>query len=320
MKYWIIFMLILSECNIAGAISIGTAPGVYDLGELKPGSDVAFRFYLMTNAKSDVLVGLSYTPVHRDMYYRNQTGRYTFIPSEASEEDISSWVEIPRNPLLLSPGRTKIVYLARGGVVKANEEADIILHIPEDAEPGYHAGSISLSPRIGTVATRGTGIATIAVTRFVFVFRITGEAKRDGEIMSIIGDRISKDKAKIDVLFKNTGTCTISAYVSELKLYDKFGNLTAKLKSGIQYIKPGQIKPLTAYWVGDVIPGTYRAEARVDYITGEAVFEDRVEIPVIIKVRPKPMVEIPKKWRIPWLYILLIIIMIILFIYWLKSD
>ncbi|RLI90913.1 MAG: hypothetical protein DRO95_05285, partial [Candidatus Altiarchaeales archaeon] len=174
--------------------------------------------------------------------------------------------------------------------------------------------------RIGTVATRGTGIATIAVTRFVFVFRITGEAKRDGEIMSIIGDRISKDKAKIDVLFKNTGTCTISAYVSELKLYDKFGNLTAKLKSGIQYIKPGQIKPLTAYWVGDVIPGTYRAEARVDYITGEAVFEDRVEIPVIIKVRPKPMVEIPKKWRIPWLYILLIIIMIILFIYWLKSD
>jgi len=128
-----------------------------------------------------MLVTLDYIPVHQDLFSKTETERYTFLAAEASQEDVGSWVEIPRNPLLLSPAKSKVVYLAGGGVVKANEEADVILHIPNNADPGYHAGSISLNPQLASRGS-GTGVTTIAVTRFVFVFRVSGEARRQGEI------------------------------------------------------------------------------------------------------------------------------------------
>jgi len=310
-------MLLYLLPNTVLALSVGTAPGLYDLGELDAGTNVAFRFYLITNARNDMLVSLSYIPVHQDMYYKTETTRYKFIADEASQEDITSWVEIARNPLLLSPARVKIVNLPGGGVVKANEEADIILHIPEDADPGYHAGSISLSPKLATRGS-GTGVMTIAVTRFIFVFRVSGDAKRDGEIMSIIGDRVGERKAKIDVLFRNTGTCTLSAKVTELNLYDKFGKRVASLNSGINLVKPDKIQALTAYWVGNnVKPGAYRAEARVDYITGYATMEERIEIPTTIRVKPVPkpkIEEFPTCADFP--FIIMALIIISLAIYW----
>lgn len=311
----IIIYLLIAE---VAAVSVGTAPGVYDLGELDPGQNVAFRFYLITNSKNDMLVTLGYVPPHQDIFKKRETSRYMFIPEEASQEDISSWIEIPRNPLLLSPARTKVVYLSGGGVVKANEEADIILRIPENADPGYHVGSIGISPKLVTQG-RGTGVTTIAVTRFVFFFRVSGKAERKGEVTTIIGDRIAENEAKIDVLFKNTGTCTLSAYVSELKLYDKFGEHVATLKSGMSLVRPNMIAPLSTFWVGDKVkPGTYRAEVKVDYITSYVTAEGTVEIPTTIK---KPITPTKKEAGIslcnimPQLLVALIILALL--IYWL---
>lgn len=312
----LIYLLLVS----ASAVSVGTAPGVYDLGELDPGTNVAFRFYLITNSQNDMLVTLSYIPVHYDTYQRSVTSGYRFIAEEASQEDISSWVEIVRSPLLLSPERIMVVNLPSGGVIKANEEADIILHIPENADPGYHAGAINLGPQVAS-GSRGTGVMTIAVTRFIFVFRVSGEAKRDGEIMTIIGDRLEENKAKIDVLFKNTGTCTLYARVTELRLYDKFGKQVANLQSGATLLRPNMIGSLSSYWTGNEMkPGTYRAEAKVDYITGYDTMEASVEIPTTVKVRPiRPPSPIPAEFslceNLP--YLLMTLIITALLIYWL---
>jgi hypothetical protein len=305
---WLMALLML--VSPASAISIGTAPGVYDLGELDPGQNVAFRFYLITNAQNDMLVNLDYIPVHQDMFSRTEKERYMFVAAEASQEDVGSWVEIPRNPLLLSPAKSKVVYLAGGGVVKANEEAD----------PGYHAGSISLNPQLAAKGT-GTGVTTIAVTRFVFVFKVSGEAARRGEITTIIGDRVGEKEARIDVLFKNTGTCTLTARVSELKLYDKFGEQVADLKSGISVVRPNMIDSLSSFWTGEnVKPGTYRAEAKVDYVTGSAYKDGTVEIPATIKVRPsgpgQPAEAMSLCGLLPQL--LAIILILALVVYWLS--
>lgn len=279
--------LLIFICNVT-AISVGTAPGVYDLGEVDPGRDYAFTFYLMTNSPSDILVSLAYIRVHPDIYERNHTGSYTFIPVEASQEDISSWIELPRKTFLLSPANVKTVHLPGGGTVRANEEADVIVHVPENAEPGYHAGAISLNPQFAA-GGRGTGVATIGVTRFIFVFRVRGEVRRGGRIMAMVGERIKENKAKINVLFKNTGTCTVKAWVDELKIYDKFGNLTATLRSGPANVKAGEIANLQAYWVsGDIKQGEYRAEARVSYLSGHTTLTERVNIPAVIMVE-KPL-------------------------------
>ncbi len=310
-------MLTCLLLNSVYALSVGTAPGVYDLGELDPGKNVAFRFYLITNANNDMLVEMGYFPVHQDIYYKTESTRYKFIPAEASQEDISSWVEIVRNPLLLSPARVKVVSLPGGGAVKANEEVDVILHIPEDADPGYHAGSISLSPRVASTG-RGTGVMTIAVTRFIFIFRVSGDAKRSGEIMALIGDRVDEGKAKIDVLFRNTGTCTVSARVTELKLHDKFGKQIANLQSGMYLVGPGEINSIATYWTdSNMASGKYRAEAKVDYITGQATREEEIEIPVTIKVRPTPKLPAIEKISIceylPSIILALIVIGMILY-------
>ena len=295
-KSFIIFFLvlligILNGCHVS-AISIGTAPGVYDLGEVKPGKDYAFKFYLITNSPSDMLVSLGYIPAHFDIYTKNNTGGYTFLQKEASQEDISKWVEIPMSTVLLSPTKVKIITLESGGVVKANEEVDVILHVPENAEPGYHAGGINLAPHLPS-GGRGTGVSTIGITRFLFVFRVIGDAIREGEIISVVAERVEEKRVRFGVIFKNTGTTTITAKIEYLKIYDKFGNLTATISSGYQKVSPGKTIILPVYWSGkDVEPGAHRVEAKVSYITGHARFEGRVEIPEkIIRVVKKPIVK-----------------------------
>jgi hypothetical protein len=269
-----------------------------------------------------MLLGLGYAPVHQEMYTRVSTSPYHFIPAEASEEDISSWVEIPRNPLLLSPARSKVVYLSGGGVVNANEEADIILHIPENADPGYHAGSIALNPQVAANG-RGTGIITVAVTRFVFVFKVTGDARRRGEVTAMIGDRTGEKEARVDVLFKNTGTCTFGARVVELKLFNNFGEHVETLTSGVSVIKPNMIMPLSCGWFGDSVkPGTYRAEVIVNYVTANATAEGTIEIPATIKVgRQTPSqqaVDLSLCTLLPQLMVVLVILALL--VYWLDWN
>jgi len=322
------------------AISIGTAPGVMDLGEVKPGQEVYFKFYLVTNSPNDIVVSLSPIPAHMDMYRRNQTTRYTFIPSEASQYDISSWIDILTTPVLVSPSNVKIVYLPDGSVVRANAEVDVKLKVPEDAEPCYYAYGINLSPKLPRGAT-GVGTMTIGVTRFILVFKVSGAGSRSGEIINIFADRETENRARVDVLFRNTGTCTIQARVDKLELYDKFGNLTKTLRSGYTYVRPNEIKVISSYWTGDVKPGEYKAEISVDYITGSADGEMSVEVPSIVMAekpegRPpnmcKPLLTIlsitvvmglviffvkPPYWML--LFLLMILLLVTMCIYGLKN-
>lgn len=301
------------------AISVGTAPGVYDLGDVKPGSDNELTFYLLTNSRNDLLVSLGYIDVHPSIYLRNQTGRYTFIPAESSQEDISSWVEIKRTPVLISSSRVKTVQLKGGARLRVNEEAKLIIHVPKNADPGYHIGAINLGPQV-VPGVGGTGVATIGVTRFVFVFRVIGKATRDGKIINIVGDRVNEDKVVIDVLFKNTGSCTLNARVSSLEIFDKDGNCVANLKSGYKRIKPGDIQPLPVIWNGGG-SGGYRAEATVDYTTGHSFMQSGIEIPVIVRVKPVVVAPKPGKAGFPcntllWLIAILIIAALIIYYIW----
>ena len=310
----------LALTSAVHSISVGTAPGVLDVGEVKPGKDYTFTFYLTTNSKTDLLVSLAYIKIHADIYDKEQRGRYTFIPSEASQEDIAGWIEIPRSSLLLTPSNVKLINMENGGVVRAYGTVDVVLHIPQNAEPGYHAGAINLSPQVPTTGGGGTGVVTFGVTRFVFVLRVAGNAVRKGDIMTLYGIRLGENKAKVTAIFKNTGTCTLEAWVDSLRLFDKFGNLTAELQTANrEYVKPGQIAELGAYWSGDnVKPGTYRAEARVSYLTGYATIDARVEIPATIKVEKKEAIQI-ETGGIPWMTILLIIIALVLIWYYMRG-
>ena len=307
----LVFILLLPN---SFSLSIGTAPGVLDIGEVKAGQTVYFKFYLTTNSKSDILVSMTPIPVHPDMYYRNQTRRYTFIPMEASQQDIKSWIKIINNPVILSPSHVKVVYLPNGGVVRANAEVNVELKVPKDAEPCYYAYSINLSPKL-TAGGGGMGVTTIAVTRFIFVFKVKGNAVREGKIVDILADREGMTRARIDVLFKNTGTCTMRARVNPAKLYNNFGNLSTTLSSGYVLVPPTKTVVLSTYWNSpDVEEGDYRVDATVDYTTGKTDMSKTVTIPKVITGRAA---KVKMPCRIPWEVFVWIFILVAI-IYFIK--
>ncbi|MGC9310540.1 MAG: hypothetical protein ACP5E4_02330 [Candidatus Aenigmatarchaeota archaeon] len=294
----------------AQAFSIGTAPGVQYVGDFSPGDSVYVKFYLLTNARSDILTTLTYMRPHLEMYYPNSIRMVSAY--ETSQEDISQWIKFQQNPILVSPRKTIVATLEGGEVVKANAEAVYKLTIPKDAEPGYHVGSVGLSPKV-TTGTGGTGIATIGITRYIFVFKVRGVAERVGEIQNVFAQRVDADRARIDVIFRNTGKDTVSVWVDDMEVYDEFGNLVDTLDSGISYVAPGETKILPVYWPARNVSGTYKADAKVNYITGYAAKAVTIEIPKEIS---KPSFERVTETEFPWWLLLLLALLVILIIYW----
>jgi hypothetical protein len=253
---------------------------------------------------------------HIDLYYPggiDPIGVNQFSAYEMSQEPIDKWIAFQQNPVLVSPRKSIVATLEGGEVVKANAEAVYKLTIPRDAEPGYHIGSVSFNPKVST-SGQGTGVATLGITRYIFIFKVRGVAERNGMVQNVYADRVDKNKARIDVLFKNTGKDTMSVWIENLKLSDEMGNEVAVLNGGIAYIPPGQTQVLPVYWTSsNLSSGIYQADAKVGYITGFATKQVSIEIPV----QPSVSVpETPSGFEIPWWLILLIALLVILIIYW----
>ncbi|MFH1834963.1 MAG: hypothetical protein ABH851_02110 [Methanobacteriota archaeon] len=267
------------------AISIGTAPGVLDLGEVRAGEDTEFEFYLLTNSPTDILVNLNPMRPHPNFYDKTiKSDRYTFIVEESSQNDVSRWIEIKRNPVIVSPAQVQTIRLANGAFARINTVVSAVLHVPADADKCYHAGSVNLAPELPP-GPGGTGITTIGLTRFFYVFKVAGEGKREGEIIDIEAIREGANRVRFDVLFKNTGTCTVDARIEEIKVFGKYGNVTVTLSSPEALVKPGEIGILRTFWLkklGEVIKsGDYIIEVVVDYNTGKRLSEKKINIPEI---------------------------------------
>ena len=311
--YAVLLAILTILITQAGAFSIGTAPGVLDLGEVNPGEDVDFTFYLVSNSPTDMLVDLSPMRPHLTLFLANQTGRYTFVPEYASNMVIENWVSPKRTPVLLSASKTKLIKLADGGVIRANGEAEIVLHVPKDAEPCYFISSINPSPMSTPELGGGMGVATIGITRFVFVFKVTGDAHRNGNIIDVMPFRESQTAVRFDVLFKNTGTCSVMAWIENLTLYNSNGSRMVDLASGGVIIPPNQIRALSTRWEGkNIKEGDYRAEARVQYYTGSAFDEKTVTIlkPPLIKIGSERPAEGACSY--PWWILILILVGLLL--------
>ncbi len=317
LKLFILFsILILVSPNISYALGIGVSPGVIDLGTVPRGKEIVVNFYIISNTKQPLPVYLSYIPPHQDVMFTKRNKPFVLIPAEVSEEDISSWIKFPQNPYILDPNNVKTVTLPDGTVIKYNRKATFILKVPKNAEPGYHVGSINLMPRLNTKVSGGTGVATVGITRLVFVFKVPGVAERKGKIIDFEAERESPNRVRVDVLFKNTGTTTITARLSEVKIKNEYGKMINLLAGTAQRIAPGDTAVLTAYWTSNkkIKPGNVEVEAKVDYITGSAVKEGVVRIPAEIVENVKN--EVKPKHAIPWWFVVIILAVVGLLVYW----
>ncbi len=305
-----VFIILFSQVK---ALSLGAAPGVMEIGKLDRGKSYAVDFYLLTNSKKDMITTLGFREGKKSMYDKNVTGRYTFIPAEASEESIEDWIDFIRSKIVVSDMDSFQVRFPDGTIINANEKATFTLDVPEDAEPGYHSFEVVLTPKLS--GGSGSGVSTIGVTRPVFIFQIPGKATRSGVIEGMAGSR-TENKAEVDVLFRNTGTVTISARVSSLKVYNETGHYIGTYTGNYVKIPPKSTGILKVYWIDKNRnkQKTIKVEATVDYLTGEVTKEGMVTIPrtgVTTRI-------LESKEDFPWWIIILIIGVILLYLYWKK--
>ncbi|MDY6774137.1 MAG: hypothetical protein SVS85_02955, partial [Candidatus Nanohaloarchaea archaeon] len=141
------------------AVSVGTAPGAMNIGELERGQRYAVDFYLMTTAANPVVVNLAYNPPKNTIFESNTTSRYTFIPMWASEEDMSDWISFQQEKVIVDPSNVITKRFPDGSMIKANAKAKVLIDVPRDAEPGYHAFEVQLNPEISGSGA-GQGVQT----------------------------------------------------------------------------------------------------------------------------------------------------------------
>lgn len=298
----IFFLIFFSET--AYALYLGVAPGLYDLGELQRGSKKRLDIYIISDTTKEIPVSLKF--VRPDLNALKSSGRVK--AEEISEENIEPWFDLMGGTFTIPPEKKfyKEVNLF------ANKKHSIILTIPQNAEPGYHAAEIEISPKISPPQRRAPRVEIITTARLVVLFKVPGEAKRDGKILDFMGERISKDFERVRVFFKNTGTVTIQARLKELSIIDN-EKVVAKNYGSSAYIKPGDIVSLSTITnIKGLKDGReYNVSAKVSYGTGELQKNGTVFIQKYIE-KAKP---VKVKAVFPWWLIVMIIIVMIVIIY-----
>jgi len=321
MVYMRLLMLSLAAALLcmpgaARGLSVGVAPPVLDAGEMLPGESKAMEFYIMTDYEKDLLVDISTKDARRGFYVPGK-GRFTyaFLPENSSEEDISGWVTFLNEPVIVPPEK-RLVYLSGGGMANANKKVEFIISVPEDTEPGYHAGFVSPYPRL-SIEGGGTGLGIISVVEMGYVVNVMGEAIRDAGIAGIDFTMDRPGHGILYILVKNKGTVTLSARADRVRIFNS-SQAIAELSSNERKIAPGRVGELGVGLDTRGMEGVYSVTARVEWLTGEDSTGGELEVreyvppaPVTGEVITPPVPVGFPLWIVPMILMLVAVV-----VYW----
>ena len=308
-----IFLFILLIPKSFSQLTVGVSPPILDLGEIEPGTSKIARFYLITSSKEKFLVSMS--PVRGNIRLFS-TDKYKDYINNYSEEDVSSWVELLRNPVDLKEPLKKETTKA-GVPIEGAREVIFILKVPEDAEPGYHSGRIDLDPT--TYKGAPSMISIKAVAPLNFIFKVPGRAVREGRVLEVSSGSYGADgRLNLNVYFQNTGTVTLIA-TGTAEIFDDRGKLDS-LSTNLLFIEPGSTVTFFGFWFpGDLELGKYNAEAKINYFSDSASKQSVIDV----YKRPTPTVGkvVEKEFVFPWwaTVLIFIVVAIIALIYYYKS-
>ena len=272
-----LLLLVAAVCIIlfprpALSLSVGMAPPVYDLGSVEPGKQYYIDFYIISDQDKDIVVDLQSTPAPYDFYLPERPRfRYTFNSSQCSEEDISGWITFLDNPVIVPPEK-RLYKLSNGGLANANKKVTAVISIPKNAEPGYHAGHVIPRPR-QQAQGGGTGLGIVTIAKMGYVFRVEGDAVRSGKIIGIV----QTDRG-LSLVFKNTGTVTMTVKARNVKIFEENGTLLTEMSSRQQKFSPGETAFLFLGSDSRIKEGYYPAEATVEWIGGSTHFKGIADI------------------------------------------
>lgn len=305
------FLLIIPEYH--AQLTVGVSPPILDLGEVEPGTSKIARFYVVTSSEEKFFVYMKPTKGDISTF---MTSKYKDFVSNYSEEDISSWIKFLNNPVELKEPEERQITKA-GVPIAGAREVIFILKVPDDAEPGYHWSTISLDPTTHQGAP--SMIAIKAVVPLKLIFKVSGNAIREGKILEISSGNYVHGELLVNVYFQNTGTITLGAGPGSVEIFDERGSL-GSVTTNFNYVKPGETIKFFGSWLPkDIEYGKYNATAKIGYVTGSATKKSVIDV----YERPTPPVGkvIEEEFVFPsWAIVLIfIVVVIIALIYYYKS-
>jgi hypothetical protein len=269
---------------------IGTAPGVQYLGELERGQTYEPYFYVESDRSSSFLVQPTFDRPHSTLVEQG-LGRSSmpFDAGRYSAEDMSSWLSFSQDTYQVNPDEERSIQLEGGGSAVVDQRIGFSVSVPEDAEPGYHARTVELNPQLTASGSGTASVSTVALTEFMFYFRVPGEAERDLKILGVNGIRSGDDQVRVDFLVRNNGTVTTDIESMTSTIYDQVGNRTGEVTVGAGRLAPGETRIAQTYWSSqDVEAGTYRVEGDLGYLTGNAYIDSTINVSDVIQVEQAP--------------------------------
>lgn len=306
--FFIFVSLIQTPFSHAIRYQVGVSPPFLDLGDVKQGSSKVGEFYIITSSMDDLLINMETTNGNMDFFNND---KFKDMIYEYSEEDCHNWIEFPKNPVLLKPSEEEIK--TDYGVIKGWRKINFILNIPRNAEPGYHI--ISLKPTPYVPGGTGTGVTIVAVTTITVLFRVSGDAVREGSILDITTGQFTPNGLEIDTYFQNKGTVTVSLRADPIEFYDEKGEIVKTIVSNIDKVKPGDMVDLKAYLnTNNLSKKEYDVVANVNYKTNTTSKRSSITLEAkVIGVKPE------EKPQFPWWIAVIIIVIIISYIIYRRS-
>jgi len=284
-KLLILLILLVGLTYSAASTSVGTAPGTQNLGEFEPGESYEVFFYVTTRGIDSTF---TIEPEFRSAStsdFEREPDENGFNPEEASQQDMSDWIEFSQDTYNVNPNQENVASLDSGSSVRYNEEVSYTIHVPEDAEPGYHRGAVNLNPDIDAGGAGASSVANIGLTQYNFYFEVPGHAERDLRIMDVRSVRTGDNSARFDFIVENNGTVTTQVQRSDTEVFDDVGDEAGELSTGGQLIEPGQQEIISTDWTSDEVGGgEYRVRGDMNYITGDSIVDETVTISDHIQV------------------------------------
>lgn len=270
-KFLLILAVFLCIQSVSALSSIGTAPGYTELGTIERGETREVEFYITSDASEPFELQASYS----DPLYSRIFTEGSEIQQEFSRQDLGPWVNIPGNPFLIDPNDTTTRTLESGAGVSSQGTVTIEIRVPQDAEPGYRAGSLNFNP-VNQDSGNTFGSANYGIAKPSFTFRVPGEVERNIDLIDVRGRRIGDESAQIIAEFQNTGTVTTVMSGDTIPILNEANQEVGEVNFNQRELAPGEIVREDVTWRGDSVQGgEYHLEGSMNFMTGNFYVGDQ---------------------------------------------
>ena len=270
MKRLGLVILVVFLASTASADSIGVAPGFTDFGEIQRGESRVANMYITTSGYDGPFAVAPETGEPLTSTFMDAQDSPVSV-GEYNGEEIDDWIRFEQNTYTVTPGNTTPYTLADGTPVNAAGQVKFYIDVPQDAEPGYHAGMLNVNPQLGDGGS-GFGASARGQSMYTFVFRVPGNVERSLDVIDARGIRTGEDEARIDMRVANRGTVTTAIQGADVDVYNRqTRELVGSPGIGYYSLAPGESTVISSSINSENISqGSYQMNGSLEYIGGSS--------------------------------------------------